>query len=172
MGFTSLASQCTAQELVKLLNELFGKFDELATVSPPKTKTKQTNNVIMFPCRRTSEVKGSPSSAQLSWNINRITCKRAETPPVVAEVIPFGGCCGNRSGNPDAAVAGSDQWGRHFSHAGASLMAHSLARVYHTLGRVHGGHVIGGIIPLWFILHPGDQSRLNAARATGGGTAR
>lgn len=33
VGFTSLASQCTAQELVKLLNELFGKFDELATVS-------------------------------------------------------------------------------------------------------------------------------------------
>lgn len=32
MGFTGLASQCTAQELVKLLNELFGKFDELATV--------------------------------------------------------------------------------------------------------------------------------------------
>ncbi|MEQ2268729.1 Adenylate cyclase type 1, partial [Xenotaenia resolanae] len=31
VGFTSLASQCTAQELVKLLNELFGKFDELAT---------------------------------------------------------------------------------------------------------------------------------------------
>ncbi|ETE61539.1 Adenylate cyclase type 1, partial [Ophiophagus hannah] len=33
VGFTSLASQCTAQELVKLLNELFGKFDELATVT-------------------------------------------------------------------------------------------------------------------------------------------
>ncbi|CAB1427164.1 unnamed protein product [Pleuronectes platessa] len=32
VGFTSLASQCTAQELVKLLNELFGKFDELATL--------------------------------------------------------------------------------------------------------------------------------------------
>ncbi|XP_034439111.1 adenylate cyclase type 1-like isoform X2 [Hippoglossus hippoglossus] len=31
VGFTRLASQCTAQELVKLLNELFGKFDELAT---------------------------------------------------------------------------------------------------------------------------------------------
>ncbi|XP_040310956.1 adenylate cyclase type 1 [Herpailurus yagouaroundi] len=31
VGFTGLASQCTAQELVKLLNELFGKFDELAT---------------------------------------------------------------------------------------------------------------------------------------------
>lgn len=38
VGFTSLASQCTAQELVKLLNELFGKFDELATVSPMKIK--------------------------------------------------------------------------------------------------------------------------------------
>ncbi|XP_074507519.1 adenylate cyclase type 1-like isoform X2 [Sebastes fasciatus] len=31
VGFTILSSQCTAQELVKLLNELFGKFDELAT---------------------------------------------------------------------------------------------------------------------------------------------
>ncbi|XP_063056474.1 adenylate cyclase type 1 [Engraulis encrasicolus] len=31
VGFTGLSSQCTAQELVKLLNELFGKFDELAT---------------------------------------------------------------------------------------------------------------------------------------------
>lgn len=46
VGFTSLASQCTAQELVKLLNELFGKFDELATVSDAfltsATKWKQT----------------------------------------------------------------------------------------------------------------------------------
>ncbi|XP_061410799.1 adenylate cyclase type 1-like isoform X3 [Lethenteron reissneri] len=31
VGFTGMASQCTAQELVKLLNELFSKFDELAT---------------------------------------------------------------------------------------------------------------------------------------------
>lgn len=30
VGFTSLASQCTAQELVRLLNELFGRFDQLA----------------------------------------------------------------------------------------------------------------------------------------------
>ncbi|KAA8589366.1 hypothetical protein FQN60_012731, partial [Etheostoma spectabile] len=45
VGFTSLASQCTAQELVKLLNELFGKFDELATVMKVKlerlTDTKE-----------------------------------------------------------------------------------------------------------------------------------
>lgn len=40
VGFTSLASQCTAQELVKLLNELFGKFDELATVSTLSSPTE------------------------------------------------------------------------------------------------------------------------------------
>ncbi|KAM7409330.1 hypothetical protein PAMA_001012 [Pampus argenteus] len=41
VGFTSLASQCTAQELVKLLNELFGKFDELATLYiDPTVKVK------------------------------------------------------------------------------------------------------------------------------------
>jgi class 3 adenylate cyclase len=33
VGFTVLASQCTAQELVRLLNELFGRFDQLANVS-------------------------------------------------------------------------------------------------------------------------------------------
>lgn len=32
-GFTSLASQCTAQELVMTLNELFARFDKLAAVS-------------------------------------------------------------------------------------------------------------------------------------------
>lgn len=29
-GFTQLSSQCTAQELVQLLNELFARFDRLA----------------------------------------------------------------------------------------------------------------------------------------------
>lgn len=33
VGFTVLASQCTAQDLVRLLNELFGRFDQLANVS-------------------------------------------------------------------------------------------------------------------------------------------
>lgn len=32
VGFTVLASQCTAQDLVRLLNELFGRFDQLANV--------------------------------------------------------------------------------------------------------------------------------------------
>ena len=31
-GFTSLASQCAAQELVMTLNELFARFDKLASV--------------------------------------------------------------------------------------------------------------------------------------------
>lgn len=30
-GFTALSSQCTAQELVRMLNELFARFDKLAT---------------------------------------------------------------------------------------------------------------------------------------------
>ena len=33
VGFTRLSSGCTAQELVKMLNQLFGKFDQLAAVS-------------------------------------------------------------------------------------------------------------------------------------------
>jgi len=32
-GFTQLSSQCTAHELVKTLNELFARFDQLAVVS-------------------------------------------------------------------------------------------------------------------------------------------
>nr|CAD7409833.1 unnamed protein product [Timema poppensis] len=37
VGFTVLASQCTAQELVRLLNELFGRFDQLASVDSHST---------------------------------------------------------------------------------------------------------------------------------------
>lgn len=39
VGFTQLSSSCSAQELVKLLNELFARFDKLAAVSdfPPST---------------------------------------------------------------------------------------------------------------------------------------
>lgn len=33
VGFTQLSSTCSAQELVKLLNELFARFDKLAAVS-------------------------------------------------------------------------------------------------------------------------------------------
>lgn len=34
MGFTRLASDCSPKELVVMLNELFGKFDQIAKVSP------------------------------------------------------------------------------------------------------------------------------------------
>lgn len=54
VGFTSLASQCTAQELVKLLNELFGKFDELATVrrsGPPPHPVREAWVVRPRPTR-------------------------------------------------------------------------------------------------------------------------
>lgn len=47
-GFTSLASQCTAQELVMTLNELFARFDKLASV------------------RRTRSVRGVSSGAVVS----------------------------------------------------------------------------------------------------------
>ena len=32
VGFTRLSSGCTAEELVKMLNQLFGRFDQLASV--------------------------------------------------------------------------------------------------------------------------------------------
>lgn len=35
IGFTSLSLILSAQELVKTLNELFGRFDKLAEVRPP-----------------------------------------------------------------------------------------------------------------------------------------
>lgn len=34
VGFTRLASDCSPKELVVVLNELFGKFDQIAKVSP------------------------------------------------------------------------------------------------------------------------------------------
>lgn len=37
VGFTQLSSACSAQELVKLLNELFARFDKLASVSVSST---------------------------------------------------------------------------------------------------------------------------------------
>ena len=36
VGFTRLSSGCTAEELVKMLNQLFGRFDQLADVSLAK----------------------------------------------------------------------------------------------------------------------------------------
>nr|CAD7574460.1 unnamed protein product [Timema californicum] len=53
VGFTVLASQCTAQELVRLLNELFGRFDQLASVKDPALATNNTRPKIL-PLRQTT----------------------------------------------------------------------------------------------------------------------
>lgn len=37
VGFTRLASDCSPGELVHMLNELFGKFDQIAKVTQDKT---------------------------------------------------------------------------------------------------------------------------------------
>uniref|UniRef100_A0A6I8NFV9 Adenylate cyclase type 5 n=1 Tax=Ornithorhynchus anatinus TaxID=9258 RepID=A0A6I8NFV9_ORNAN len=64
-GFTSLASQCTAQELVMTLNELFARFDKLAAVSVPTSLPPSLLSLLLpslppsvcpcrpltFPCR-------------------------------------------------------------------------------------------------------------------------
>ncbi|XP_036094933.1 adenylate cyclase type 4 isoform X10 [Rousettus aegyptiacus] len=39
VGFTRLASECSPKELVLMLNELFGKFDQIAKVPPPPLHT-------------------------------------------------------------------------------------------------------------------------------------
>lgn len=54
VGFTDLSSQCSAQELVRLLNELFGRFDQLANVR-----------------HLTSVLVTSDSSNNLSFLLNR-----------------------------------------------------------------------------------------------------
>lgn len=45
VGFTRLASDCSPKELVVMLNELFGKFDQIAKVSelpaPPPTQPRR-----------------------------------------------------------------------------------------------------------------------------------
>lgn len=45
MGFTRLASDCSPGELVHMLNELFGKFDQIAKVS---IRTELTTAVLQF----------------------------------------------------------------------------------------------------------------------------
>lgn len=47
VGFTKLASSCSPEELVAVLNKLFGRFDDIAKV---KKKTKrQTDGLKILP---------------------------------------------------------------------------------------------------------------------------
>lgn len=45
VGFTLLASECSPKELVLMLNELFGKFDQIAKVS------KRISSLHKYPSR-------------------------------------------------------------------------------------------------------------------------
>lgn len=58
VGFTQLSSACSAQELVKLLNELFARFDKLAAVSTP---------ALAQPSRRGLPAWPAPGPPRLPW---------------------------------------------------------------------------------------------------------
>lgn len=52
VGFTQLSSACSAQELVKLLNELFARFDKLAAVSTHRGPSPSPWSSTLRPCPR------------------------------------------------------------------------------------------------------------------------
>lgn len=47
VGFTKLASSCSPEELVAVLNKLFGRFDDIAKVK--KKKKRQTDGIKILP---------------------------------------------------------------------------------------------------------------------------
>jgi Adenylate and Guanylate cyclase catalytic domain len=64
-GFTELASKTSAQQLVKILNDLFAKFDKIAQVSLfvwNLTETVLSKNHIVFSFFRITIVYGSSCS--------------------------------------------------------------------------------------------------------------
>lgn len=61
MGFTQLSSACSAQELVKLLNELFARFDKLAAVSPPTPTQLSRGGATLVACACPSQAPTDPS---------------------------------------------------------------------------------------------------------------
>lgn len=67
VGFTQLSSACSAQELVKLLNELFARFDKLAAVSapPPAWLSRWGGHPhgLFLSCRLPRFLPACPSSA-------------------------------------------------------------------------------------------------------------
>lgn len=62
VGFTQLSSACSAQELVKLLNELFARFDKLAAVS---TKRAHPSAAVVCSPQPCPWLLGFPSLALL-----------------------------------------------------------------------------------------------------------
>lgn len=56
VGFTAISSTYSAQDLVKMLNELFARFDRLAEVYKPLDiillKRTKKNKIILFDSKR------------------------------------------------------------------------------------------------------------------------
>lgn len=48
VGFTRLASECSPKELVLMLNELFGKFDQIAKVRGVSLPTQGPSNITCW----------------------------------------------------------------------------------------------------------------------------
>lgn len=48
VGFTRLASECSPKELVLMLNELFGKFDQIAKVRGVSLPTQGPSNTTCW----------------------------------------------------------------------------------------------------------------------------
>lgn len=48
VGFTRLASECSPKELVLMLNELFGKFDQIAKVRGVSLSTQGPSNIVCW----------------------------------------------------------------------------------------------------------------------------
>lgn len=65
VGFTRLASECSPKELVLMLNELFGKFDQIAKVRGTYLPTQKPSNE--HPSSRKSHPGARPSSKNLQW---------------------------------------------------------------------------------------------------------
>ncbi len=83
VGFTVLSSQCSAQELVRLLNELFGRFDQLASVSFKRNDIGRGFSAILcFPTRRTIAcvLKSSGTATTACQDCPRLATITPETP--------------------------------------------------------------------------------------------
>ncbi|XP_066065259.1 adenylate cyclase type 3 isoform X2 [Chamaea fasciata] len=174
VGFTQLSSSCSAQELVKLLNELFARFDKLAAVSASrnsrrnsqkKKKKKKRSGMRM----RRSEARGMTEAPRPGSK--KGVGNRGGDPPGVCAVgmlgIPresrelplsqkhhqlrikiLGDCyyciCGLPEFREDHAVC-SIRMGLAMVEAIASVRARTATSVDMRVG-VHSGAVLGGVL--------------------------
>ena len=82
VGFTQLSSACSAQELVKLLNELFARFDKLAAVSASLLHvlvslplSNQISDNAYFDGRNVKSLLSVFCFATLNSNMHKSSCR-------------------------------------------------------------------------------------------------